>query len=226
MHTAEARRDAEDLRRLAGEIRAVLDGRSTGIWDALPGVEDAFYEGCYCLCAVQNPAVRTVKAVRWMRQRGLYGKLGRIRRGVAGERALRREIATAIRGLVRFHNVKSERIILFRRQVEAIHTRLAAEEGEPRSLRNHLVREVKGFGLKEASHFLRNVGFRGLAILDAHVLRRLAELGLAELPEGSLTPLAYEDAERGMRRYAEAMGTTVDELDVLWWSRGSGGFGR
>ena len=36
-------------------------------------------------------------------------------------------------------------------------------------------RSVRGIGYKEASHFLRNVGYRGYAILDKHVLGRLAE---------------------------------------------------
>jgi len=217
----EARRDARDLRALSREIRAVLDDRVTGIWDSLPGVEDTFYEGCYCLCAAQNPAVRTARAVEWLRGIDAYGRLGR---PGAPPRA---EIAAGIRGLVRFHNVKSGWIALLRGQIAGLRARLAgAGGGEGASLRDRLIREVKGFGPKEASHFLRNVGFRGLAILDVHVLRRLSELGLVEWPYAPLTPLAYRDAERGMYRYAEALGATVDELDVLWWSRGSGGFGR
>ena len=94
------------------------------------------------------------------------------------------------------------------------------------ALRDWLVREVDGFGFKEASHFLRNVGFRGLTIPDIHVLRRMAELGLVEEPSGSPGPKAHREADAAMRRYAEAIGADLDELDVLWWSRGSGGFGR
>ena len=218
----EARKDARDLRALSREIRGVLDDRATGIWDSLPGIEDTFYEGCYCLCAAQNPAVRTARAVEWLRGIDAYGRLGR-----PSGAALRAGIAAGIRGLVRFHNVKSGRIAALRGQIGAVHARLAAAgEGEAPSLRDWLAGEVAGFSLKEASHFLRNVGFRGLAILDVHVLRRLAELGLAGPPGGSLTARAYREADGAMRRYAEALGATVDELDVLWWSRGSGGFGR
>jgi len=218
----EARRDARDLRALAREIRAVLDGRVTGIWDALPGVEDTFYEGCYCLCAAQNPAVRTARAVEWLREVDAYGRLGR-----PSGAALRAGIAAGIRGLVRFHNVKSGWIALLRGQIAGLHARLAgAGEGEEAPLRDWLVREVRGFAFKEASHFLRNVGFRGLTIPDVHVVRRLAELGLVEPRGGSLTARACREADGAMRRYAEALGATVDELDVLWWSRGSGGFGR
>src|SRR5262249_57668571 len=34
-------------------------------------------------------------------------------------------------------------------------------------------RNVRGIGYKEASHFLRNIAYRGYAILDKHLLSRL-----------------------------------------------------
>jgi N-glycosylase/DNA lyase len=218
---AEAARDLSDLRLLSGEIRAALRGQATGIWDSLPGVEDTFYEGCYALCAAQNPAVRTAEAVRRMRSADMYGRLPS-----SGE-AIRVELAGIMRGLVRFHNVKSGRVAAFRGQVAGIHGALAeAGDEQATALRDWLIGEVVGFGFKEASHFLRNVGFRGLTIPDIHVLRRLAELGLVDEPSGSPGPKAHREADAAMRRYAEAIGADLDELDVLWWSRGSGGFGR
>jgi len=220
----EVLRDIRDLRRLSRDLRAVLDERTTGIWNVLPGVEDSFYEGCYCLCAIQNPAVRTAEAVQWMRGWDAYGKLGRS--GEADD-AVRAEIAAGIRRLVRFHNVKAGRIVLLRRQIGCIHAWLAAADpGETPALRDRLTREIKGFGFKEASHFLRNVGFRGLTIPDVHILRRLSSLGLVEGGGGSVTVKVYREADAAMRRYADALGANLDELDALWWSRGSGSFGR
>ena len=42
-------------------------------------------------------------------------------------------------------------------------------------LRNWLAENVKGYGLKEASHFIRNIGKseNKIAILDRHILRNL-----------------------------------------------------
>ena len=37
---------------------------------------------------------------------------------------------------------------------------------------------IKGIGYKEASHYLRNIGYRGYAILDKHLLRTLHEFGV------------------------------------------------
>lgn len=221
---SEVQRDIRDLDRLSRDLRAVLNDRTTGIWSELPGVEDSFYEGCYCLCAVQNPAVRTAEAVDWMREQDVYGKLGR---SVRSDKAIQAKIAAGIKGLVRFHNVKAGRIVMLRRQIEGIHAWLAAADpGEAPALRDRLTREVKGFGFKEASHFLRNVGFRGLTIPDVHVLRRLSALGLIEDDGRSLTPRVYREVDAAMRRYAEMLGADIDELDALWWSRGSGAFGR
>ena len=41
-------------------------------------------------------------------------------------------------------------------------------------------KQIKGLGYKEASHFLRNIGFRGYAILDKHILNCLREVGVID----------------------------------------------
>lgn len=218
----EVRRDIRELGELSDDIRAVLHDRSTGIHASLPDIEGAFYEGCYCLCAVQNPAVRTTRAVRLMQDWDVYGRLGV---SPEGDERIRADIAAGIRILVRFHNVKSGRIVAFRRQIGPIHVRLSSREEAP-SLRDWLMSEVSGFGFKEAGHFLRNVGFRGLAIPDKHVLRRLDSLGLVSWGGKSVGAKLYRAAEAAMLRYAGVIGTDIDSLDALWWSRGSGAFGR
>ncbi len=114
---------------------------------------------------------------------------------------------------------------MFRRQVGVIHVRLSSGE-DALPLRDWLMAEVNGFGFKEAGHFLRNVGFRGLAIPDIHVMRRLDSLGLVSWAAKSMGTKAYKAAEAAMLRYARAIGTDIDSLDALWWSRGSGAFGR
>jgi len=40
-------------------------------------------------------------------------------------------------------------------------------------LRDILVRNIEGYGLKEASHFLRNIGLLNVSIIDRHILRFL-----------------------------------------------------
>ena len=78
-------------------------------------------------------------------------------------------------------------------------------------------RSVRGIGYKEASHFLRNVGFRGYAILDKHLLSRLAEFGVIETPKPPSTKARYLAIEEKLKLFADSVGIDFDELDLLLW---------
>ncbi len=82
--------------------------------------------------------------------------------------------------------------------------------------REWLVANVKGFGYKEASHFLRNVGFEDVAIIDRHILRFLINQRLIEEPK-SLTRGKYLSIERLLRGVANALGVSLSELDLYLW---------
>jgi N-glycosylase/DNA lyase len=83
-------------------------------------------------------------------------------------------------------------------------------------------RDIKGIGLKEASHFLRNIGYPGYAILDKHVLRSLHELGLLEDPHPPKNSKQYFAIEQVVYRLAEQLEIDCDELDLLLWSHKTG----
>jgi len=76
---------------------------------------------------------------------------------------------------------------------------------------------VRGLGYKEASHFLRNVGFRGYAILDKHILGRLAEFEVIESPKPPSTKKRYLDLEQKLKLFSERIDIDFDELDLLLW---------
>jgi len=78
-------------------------------------------------------------------------------------------------------------------------------------------RSVRGIGYKEASHFLRNVGYRGYAILDKHLLARLAEFGVIESPKPPSTKAKYLAIEDKVKIFADTIGIDFDELDLLLW---------
>jgi N-glycosylase/DNA lyase len=78
-------------------------------------------------------------------------------------------------------------------------------------------RGVRGLGYKEASHFLRNVGFRGYAILDKHVLARLVEFGVLESDKPPSTKKRYIEREEKMKDFARSIRIDFDELDLLLW---------
>lgn len=78
-------------------------------------------------------------------------------------------------------------------------------------------RNVRGIGYKEASHFLRNIGYRGYAILDKHLLSRLAEFGIIDSSKPPSTKAGYLAIEEKLKRFAESIHIDFDELDLLLW---------
>jgi N-glycosylase/DNA lyase len=83
-------------------------------------------------------------------------------------------------------------------------------------------KDIKGIGWKEASHFLRNIGYRGYAILDKHIRNCLCELGVIRRSRRPLSPDRYRRIERKMRAFSDRIGIDMDELDLLLWSRKTG----
>ncbi|NPV88311.1 N-glycosylase/DNA lyase [Coprothermobacteraceae bacterium] len=86
-----------------------------------------------------------------------------------------------------------------------------------RDARLALVKTFKGIGWKEASHFLRNVGFLDVAILDKHILRLMARFGLTtEIPK-SWSRLRYETTENLLRPIAKKLQMPLGVLDLYLW---------
>ena len=81
---------------------------------------------------------------------------------------------------------------------------------------------IKGLGYKEASHFLRNIGLKGYAILDKHILRSLAELKIIDDPKPPNTRSKYLTIENSLKKLADKTGIDFDELDLVLWSLKTG----
>ena len=94
----------------------------------------------------------------------------------------------------------------------------------PIERRDWLAREprVKGLGYKEASHFLRNIGFKGYGILDKHIVRSLYELKVIDSPKPPTSRGKYLETESRMRQFASSIRINFDELDLLLWSMKTG----
>jgi N-glycosylase/DNA lyase len=81
---------------------------------------------------------------------------------------------------------------------------------------------IKGIGYKEASHYLRNIGYSGYAILDKHILRSLHECGVIDTADPPATKKKYLAIEENMRKFAIDIKINFDELDLLLWSNKTG----
>ena len=85
--------------------------------------------------------------------------------------------------------------------------------------RNFFYTEISGLGIKEASHFLRNIGFASsLAIIDVHVLDFLKEFSLVDFDMGSsLTLRNYLLLEKTLKNLSEYHGLNLSILDLAIW---------
>ncbi|MCX7653839.1 MAG: N-glycosylase/DNA lyase [Fervidobacterium sp.] len=87
-------------------------------------------------------------------------------------------------------------------------------ESDPREF---FVKNVKGLGWKESSHFLRNVAFTNYAILDKHVLRTMMRYGIIQqIPKG-WTKKRYLDYEERLRKVSVAFGEHLGKFDLYLW---------
>jgi N-glycosylase/DNA lyase len=96
---------------------------------------------------------------------------------------------------------------------------LLTESGTPSETRYHLMINSVGVGPKQASLFLRNVGYADdLAVLDVHVLRYMALHNLLSCPSKVISSLInYENFEKKLRSYAEKLRTKLSHLDLAIW---------
>ncbi len=138
------------------------------------------------------------------------------------------EIANALVGSHRYPNARSRYVVAsrdFLREQYGLRLRKRLRSFEcSLERRDWLVREkgIKGLGYKEASHYLRNIGFKGYAILDKHVLNCLAELKIIDDPKPPNTRLRYLMVEEKLKKLTEMTGIDFDELDLVLWSMKTG----
>lgn len=138
------------------------------------------------------------------------------------------EIASALTGVHRYPNARARYVhasrsflkehcnLELRKKLESFECRLER--------RDWLVREkgIKGLGYKEASHFLRNIGLKGYAILDKHVLKCLAELKIIDSPKPPNSRSRYLRVEDQLRDLTERTKIDFDEMDLVLWSMKTG----
>jgi N-glycosylase/DNA lyase len=170
-----------------------------------------FYELVYCLLTPQSSAAHAEQAVAQLRTAGLHFKK------INPEPILRSKAY-----YIRFHRKKALYILEAKKQFPAL--ALKVSESVPAfELREWLVKNVKGMGYKEATHFLRNIGKNnGLAILDRHILRTLKKLNvICDIPD-SINKKQYLRMERLFAEFAADIGIVLDELDLVFWSMGTG----
>jgi N-glycosylase/DNA lyase len=115
----------------------------------------------------------------------------------------------------RFPNTRANYIVENREYSGSLLEKLGSFK-DGKTAREWLIRNVKGLGYKEASHFLRNSGFKDVAIIDRHILKYLSSRNLIELPR-TLTKRRYLEYERLLYAIARKLEISLAELDLFLW---------
>jgi N-glycosylase/DNA lyase len=169
-----------------------------------------FYELCFCLLTPQSSAVHANQVQAQLESCRF------LETGIDVEHILR-----APENYIRFHRTKHRRLHLAREQWSMIEDLLTSDLNAV-ARRDAIKEMVNGFGLKEASHFLRNIGHRGLAIIDRHLLTNLVVCGVYDAIPSVATVQRYREVELALLAYSKSVSIDMDELDLLFWCAQTG----
>lgn len=173
-----------------------------------------FEELSFCICTAGASAKMGLKSVDAMRDILHGGSLNKLQ--------------NRLDGVHRFPNARPAYIVHTRDYLKKEHgfkiRELLLSFNDPIERRDFLAKNknIKGIGYKEASHFLRNIGYPGYAILDKHILNTLYEFKVIKSPKPPTTRDKYISAEKKFIQFADKLDIQMDELDLLLWSEKTG----
>ena len=166
--------------------------------------EEIFLELCFCFMTANFQAAKS-----WEIQKELGSKFWEL-----DEAELQQELKKLGH---RFWPQRGSRIFEVRDLKDSIKEKLEEFDNE-QEIREWIVVNLKGLGMKEASHFLRNIGYTDLAIIDKHIINLLVAENLIESPK-SLSLKKYIEIENILRELSKETKTNLGELDLyLWYS--------
>ena len=209
----------ESLERLAAVVRAEVEKPETRRrvearireLQAAQGEGDErwFEELVFCLLTANYSA------------RGALACIAALNEGDAiGEGSLE-QLRACLEHRHRFPNKRAEFIHKARAHRDDL-KRTITSQPSSRAARDWLVENITGLGMKEASHFLRNVGYLDLAIIDKHILTHMEEQGIIGERPKTLTRRRYLEYEEILIRVAGMLGMSLGMMDLYLWAKKSG----
>ncbi len=172
-----------------------------------------FAELAFCICTPLSKAVHCSEAVDELERTGVLftGNAEDIR---------------TYMGRIRFNRNKSRYIVNARDCLTdkgRIRIKKKLNPNDVHETRRWLDKNIMGIGYKEASHFLRNLGFgKDFAILDVHVLNKLKEFKVIGSIPDPVSKKQYLRIEDRMKKFAEKISIPLIELDLLLWYNETG----
>jgi len=175
--------------------------------------EEIFYELVFCLLTPQSKALSADKAIKTLLEKSL----------IFSDEV--NQIADILK-IVRFKNNKARYIVQAKYKFmenNKIFIKKYIDTDNIFQTREWFWKNIKGIGLKEASHFLRNIGFgENIAILDRHILRNLEKFKvISEIPK-TITKDKYYAIEAEMKDFSSIINIPLSHLDFVLWYKEAG----
>lgn len=168
--------------------------------------DELFYELCFCILTPQTNAKQAWQAILKLKAKDFqYKEIDPI----------------PLVYPIRFYKNKSRYLLELKGKFNSIRNEIK-QNNDIMKLREFLILNVKGYGYKEASHSLRNIGFRSCAILDRHILKNLQKFDIVEKIPKTLSKKQYLSIEEKFKRFSQRVKIPIDHLDLLFWSQETG----
>lgn len=185
------------------EVSKIVDTRIQQ-FSAIRGnsIEDIFIEMCFCIMTANCGAEKCIEIHELMGKNFL--SLSEI------------NLVKVFRDYgYRFPNIRANYIIESRKFINELESKLNWLTDETQ-LRDWIVKNIKGLGYKEASHFLRNIGFNNYAIIDFHIVDLLVKHDLIEKPK-TMTKSKYLEVEKVLKELGKKLNLNMAQLDLYLW---------
>jgi len=173
--------------------------------------KDWFYEACYCILTPQSKAVHAEIVVKKLIDAHFeceeYDPLPLLRNP---------------EHYIRFHNQKTKNLHELKEQFPEIINIILQLRNDPLMLRDVLTERIRGFGMKESAHFMRNIGVFGPTILDRHILKHLLACGIHIAENPPTSKATYLKIEQAWLQYCKHVQIDMEAMDLLFWSMETG----
>lgn len=165
--------------------------------------EDWFSELCFCILTANSSARLGIRIQEALRAEGFLT-------------LPEKEISGRLKELGHRFSERRASFIVRARDFRDIKDRII-HIGDEGKAREWLAENVMGLGYKEASHFLRNVGYDDIAILDRHVLGIMRDYRMIDEVPKALTKRRYLELEGKLRALAMEVNIPLSKLDLYIW---------
>jgi len=185
----------------SSSVKKIIDAKMQDFHNLLSAKNNIlFQELCFCLMTANFNAEKSLKIQTALKNKFLT--------------LSEKKLAEKLKELGHRHPNVRAKYIVEARQYNL--QNILHKHKEELELRNYLAKTIKGLGFKEASHFLRNIGYTNLAIVDFHIVDLLVKNKLLEEPK-TITPKIYLQVEQILKDIAKRAKMSLAELDLYLW---------